>query len=88
VLRLFSSMPLEVEQLPAPLALVLGGQWTGLLAGGPASAPTFGSNPQYMLSVSTKAKVGCILFDEPAISFLELTRSTWLKPPVHAQCVH
>lgn len=57
MLRLFSSLPLEVEQLPSPLTLVLGGQWSGLLAGGPAVCPTFGSNPQYMLSSAHKAEV-------------------------------
>ncbi|KAF5833132.1 hypothetical protein DUNSADRAFT_10650 [Dunaliella salina] len=57
VLRLFSSNPLEVEQLPSPLSLVLGGQWTGLLAGGPATSSTFGSNPQYMISTAHKAEV-------------------------------
>jgi hypothetical protein len=57
VLRLFSSSPLEVEQLPSPLSLVLGGQWAGLLAGGPASASTFGSNPQYMISTPHKSEV-------------------------------
>ena len=46
VVRAFSSAPLEMEQLPSPLSLVLGGHWVGHLAGGPSSAPTFGSNPQ------------------------------------------
>lgn len=57
MLRLFSKSPLEVEQLPSPLSLVLGGQWAGLLSGGPSSASTFGSNPQYMISTQHKAEV-------------------------------
>ncbi len=57
MLRLFSSSPLEVEQLPSPLSLVLGGQWAGLLSGGPVSAPTFGSNPQYMIRTKHKTEV-------------------------------
>lgn len=59
MLRTFSGAPLEVEQLPSPLSLVLGGQWAGLLAGGPRPAPTWGSNPQYMVSVAQRTQVGC-----------------------------
>lgn len=50
VLRTFSSGPLEMEQLQSPLSLVLGGQWSGMLAGGSPLSSTFGSNPQYMIS--------------------------------------
>lgn len=58
MLRTFSAAPVEVEQLPSPLSLVLGGQWVGLLAGGPVTMPTFGSNPQYMISVPQRSQVG------------------------------
>lgn len=57
VVRAFSSGPLEMEQLPSPLSLVLGGQWIGHLAGGPSTAPTFGSNPQYMISCRQRTQV-------------------------------
>lgn len=57
VLRTFSSGPLEMEQLPSPLSLVLGGQWAGILAGGPRQSPTFGSNPQYMISSRHRTQV-------------------------------
>ncbi|KAJ9524597.1 hypothetical protein QJQ45_024188 [Haematococcus lacustris] len=56
ILRCFSSTPLELEQLPSPLSLVLGGQWAGHLAGGPPSSPTFGSNPQYMVSCQQRTQ--------------------------------
>lgn len=57
VLRTFSSSPLEVEQLPSPLSLVLGGQWANYLAGGGPDQPTFGSNPQYMISTQHSTQV-------------------------------
>ncbi|GAX81250.1 hypothetical protein CEUSTIGMA_g8682.t1 [Chlamydomonas eustigma] len=57
VLRAFSSAPLEMEQLPSPLSLVLGGHWQGYLAGGPKTASTFGSNPQYMISCRQRTQV-------------------------------
>ncbi|GLC47345.1 Calpain-type cysteine protease dek1, partial [Pleodorina starrii] len=57
ILRTLSASPLEVEQLPAPLCLVVGGQWTGFLTGGGRSCPTWGSNPQYMVSCSQRAQV-------------------------------
>jgi len=57
VLRVFSSSPLEVEQLPSPLSLVLGGQWVGFLAGGSRKHTTFGSNPQYMISTQHRTQV-------------------------------
>ncbi|CAD7698193.1 unnamed protein product, partial [Ostreobium quekettii] len=46
VLRTFSSVPIEIEQLPAPLSLVVSGYWTGASAGGSRHNPTWGSNPQ------------------------------------------
>lgn len=46
-----------MEQLPSPLSLVLGGQWVGHLAGGPIEGPTFGSNPQYMISCRQRTQV-------------------------------
>ncbi len=61
MLRTFSSSPLEVEQLPSPLSLVLGGQWVGYLAGGTRHHATFGSNPQYMISAQHKTQVGAAL---------------------------
>ena len=57
MLRTFSSSPLEVEQLPSPLSLVLGGHWAGYLAGGSREHPTWASNPQYMISVQHKTQV-------------------------------
>ncbi|MEW5315943.1 MAG: hypothetical protein WDW38_007338 [Sanguina aurantia] len=57
VLRTFSSSPLEVEQLPGPLSLVLGGHWTGYLAGGCRELGSWGSNPQYMISSPVRARV-------------------------------
>ena len=57
VLRTFSSAPLEMEQLPSPLSLLLGGHWVGHLAGGPGDSPSFGSNPQYMISCRQKTQV-------------------------------
>lgn len=57
VLRTFSSAPLEMEQLPSPLSLVLGGHWVGHLAGGCRQEPTFGSNPQYMISCQHRTPV-------------------------------
>ena len=58
MLRAFSSAPLEMEQLPSPLSLVLGGHWVSYLAGGPRASPTFGSNPQYMISCQHMTQVG------------------------------
>ncbi|KAG2449615.1 hypothetical protein HYH02_005148 [Chlamydomonas schloesseri] len=57
VLRTLSSSPMEVEQLPAPLCLVVGGHWSGFLAGGGRGSAAWGSNPQYMISASHKAQV-------------------------------
>lgn len=57
MLRTLSSSPLEVEQLPAPLCLVVGGHWSGFLAGGGRGSAAWGSNPQYMISASHKAQV-------------------------------
>ncbi|MEW5306402.1 MAG: hypothetical protein WDW36_008868 [Sanguina aurantia] len=57
VLRTFSSSPLEVEQLPGPLSLVMGGHWTGFLAGGCREHGSWGSNPQYMISSPVRAQV-------------------------------
>ncbi|EFJ41862.1 hypothetical protein VOLCADRAFT_98154 [Volvox carteri f. nagariensis] len=57
ILRSLSASPLEVEQLPAPLCLVVGGQWTGYLTGGNRHCPPWGSNPQYMVSCSQRAQV-------------------------------
>ncbi|GFR44609.1 hypothetical protein Agub_g5892, partial [Astrephomene gubernaculifera] len=57
ILRSLSSSPLEVEQLPAPLCLVVGGQWSGYLAGGGRHCPSWGSNPQYMISCGHRAQV-------------------------------
>ena len=81
VLRAFSSTPLEVEQLPSPLSLVLGGHWVGHLAGGPTTAPTFGSNPQYMISCRQRTTV--------VVSASRLdVRFAVLKPEFNAeQCV-
>lgn len=56
VLRAFCSAPVEVEQLPSPLSLIIGGQWVGQLAGGDRHQPTWGSNPQYMLSTQHRAQ--------------------------------
>ncbi|KAG2495537.1 hypothetical protein HYH03_006480 [Edaphochlamys debaryana] len=57
VLRTLASSPLEVEQLPAPLCLVVGGHWSGFLAGGGRSHPSWGSNPQYMISAAHQGQV-------------------------------
>ncbi|GLI63404.1 hypothetical protein VaNZ11_006368 [Volvox africanus] len=57
ILRTLSASPLEVEQLPAPLCLVVGGQWTAFLTGGNRYCPSWGSNPQYMVSCSQRAQV-------------------------------
>uniref|UniRef100_A0A7R9V2F7 Calpain catalytic domain-containing protein n=1 Tax=Chlamydomonas euryale TaxID=1486919 RepID=A0A7R9V2F7_9CHLO len=57
VLRTFSSSALEMEQLPSPLSLVLGGHWVGHLAGGGPDQATFGSNPQYMISCRHRTQV-------------------------------
>ncbi|KXZ50588.1 hypothetical protein GPECTOR_16g763 [Gonium pectorale] len=57
VLRTLSSGPLEVEQLPAPLCLLVGGTWSGFLAGGGRHCTSWGSNPQYMVSCSQRAQV-------------------------------
>ncbi|GMH35385.1 hypothetical protein BSKO_03253 [Bryopsis sp. KO-2023] len=57
VLRSFSSLPVEVEQLAAPLSLVVSGHWNGCSAGGQRRHPTWASNPQYMLNVEHKTTV-------------------------------
>lgn len=57
MLRTFSAQPLELEQLPAPLCLVVGGHWAGFSAGGGRGAPGWGSNPQYMVSCKQKAQL-------------------------------
>lgn len=65
VLRTFSSAPVEMEQLPSPLSIVLGGQWSGMIAGGSPNSPTFGSNPQYVISCqqSTQVILSCTRLD-------------------------
>lgn len=54
MLRSFSSGPIEIEQMAAPLSLVVSGHWDALSAGGSRHNPTWASNPQYMLSVQHK----------------------------------
>jgi hypothetical protein len=44
-------------QVPSPLALVVGGSWTGHLAGGRLPLPSWPSNPQFMLSTQQRAQV-------------------------------
>jgi len=54
-MRAYATSPLEVEQLPAPFKLGLTGQWAGASAGGSRDAPTWLSNPQYLISCNSGA---------------------------------
>jgi hypothetical protein len=42
-------------QVPSPLALVIGGAWKGLLAGGGLQCETWPSNPQFLMSAPQKS---------------------------------
>lgn len=45
----------ELTQVPSPLALVIGGAWSGHLAGGSLQCETWPSNPQFIMSTQQKS---------------------------------
>ena len=44
-----------LKQVPSPLALVIGGAWSGHLAGGSLQCETWPSNPQFIMSTQQKS---------------------------------
>lgn len=85
VLRAFSSAAFELEQLPSPLSLVLGGSWVGHLAGGGPQHATFGSNPQYMISCWQKTQVGH-RWDTGGTQVWHSICYAWLNPQYTTSC--
>ncbi|WIA30134.1 hypothetical protein OEZ86_000227 [Tetradesmus obliquus] len=49
-LRVYGPHAMQLEQLPSPMSLVLGGQWLAHQAGGRSCHASWGSNPQYLIS--------------------------------------
>jgi hypothetical protein len=41
--------------VPSPLALVIGGEWSGILAGGGLHCEPWPSNPQFLMSTQQKS---------------------------------